>query len=486
MRKIPRPNIAQFARSESGSIMTIWAVSLAVFLGLLALTFDFGRMASTQSELQGYVDNVALAAAGELDGNADAIDRATVAAAQMISDTQTFGTGGTDLIGEDDYSISFHSQLPTAANDFLTTDPREARFVQIVSSGQNVDRGFSAAFVALTGEDGIEEGVGANAIAGYTQSACDITPFMYCIPSAEFRANDNIGAVIRLRAGGQEAGWGPGAFGFLDPSAGQTSTSGVCAGLQGANLDICLLGAAGERTGCFASNGVSIAAGQKVGNFQAAVNTRFDVFLGGAQQLRNKAEYAPAPNVIKGRIPGQSNTQCLAQVSLDAPTMGLPEDDCQTSGTCGRFGDGDWSTGRAAYVNANYGGIDPHPQAVTRYDYYLAEIAAAGGPSSTSPILNSPISTETGRPQCSPYQSTDPGRRVMVAAGIDCVNNPVSGGATNIPVKEFAEIFIIQPMGLDPLDMEKDLYVEILGSGGSALGGNSPDAIFRDVVRLYK
>jgi len=62
-----------------------------------ALSFDMGRVASTQSELQSFADNVALATAGELDGNADSITRAQAAAAAMITDTQTFGTNGQAL-----------------------------------------------------------------------------------------------------------------------------------------------------------------------------------------------------------------------------------------------------------------------------------------------------------------------------------------------------------------------------------------------------
>lgn len=69
-------------------MLVIWGVSFAVLFGIVALSFDLGRIAVTQTELQAYADNVALAAAGELDGKDDAIDRATAAAANLIADRQ--------------------------------------------------------------------------------------------------------------------------------------------------------------------------------------------------------------------------------------------------------------------------------------------------------------------------------------------------------------------------------------------------------------
>ncbi|SLN73902.1 hypothetical protein ROG8370_03638 [Roseovarius gaetbuli] len=52
-----------FKRSQDGYVLLIVALSLAAMIGFLALTFDFGRLATTQSELQSFVDNVALNAA---------------------------------------------------------------------------------------------------------------------------------------------------------------------------------------------------------------------------------------------------------------------------------------------------------------------------------------------------------------------------------------------------------------------------------------
>jgi hypothetical protein len=63
----PQP-ITRFAKdNEDGTFLVIWGIGLAVFLGLIALSFDLGRVGITQTDLQSYADSAALAAAGELD-----------------------------------------------------------------------------------------------------------------------------------------------------------------------------------------------------------------------------------------------------------------------------------------------------------------------------------------------------------------------------------------------------------------------------------
>jgi Flp pilus assembly protein TadG len=84
---------ARFARDERGAILILWALFLAVAFGFLALAFDLGRLATTQTQLQSFADQVALAAAGELDGRPGARDRARAAAENLVAGQQTFGQG---------------------------------------------------------------------------------------------------------------------------------------------------------------------------------------------------------------------------------------------------------------------------------------------------------------------------------------------------------------------------------------------------------
>jgi hypothetical protein len=221
-----------------------------------------------------------------------------------------------------------------------------------------------------------------------------------------------------------------------------------------------------------------------VGITNAALNTRFDMWSGAMASEKNNPIYAPAPNVIKGLSPkgGSACNWNNPQPSTD--TAALPRDDCFPG--CAPYGNGTWSTGRGNYVSKNYGAADPHPTATTRYQYYLAEIAAHGGTGSSSPILSG--RSETGRHMCSPNQSSDPERRVIIVAGIDCATNPINGKSTGVPVHQFVKMFLTEPVvdnGGSPSSL--DIYAEIIGSaGGPGSGSSMSGAIFHDVVQLYR
>jgi Putative Flp pilus-assembly TadE/G-like len=485
--------IQDFLAAEQGTILAVWAVAFAAIFGIVALSFDLGRISIVQTELQSYADNVALAAAGELDGRADAITRATDAAANLISDSQTFGNGDTTLSGAGDYSLTFLEELPasdTSAITVTTTDPAKAGYARVVVNASVIDLTFAAAFSALTGNAGLDNIANASAVAGMTQYACDVTPLMFCLPTPTpgnptYKANDNIGSMIRLRSGGSGAAWGPGDFGFLDPGKILVDDEGPCAGKSGVQLDACLIGAIGSITQCFALNGVDTEPGQKVGIEDAIFNVRFDIYKAIMNGKKNNPDYAPAPNVIKGIVP--SGGQCIGNNEAVSPdTLGLPRDGCFAAGTCSRYGDGNWAGGRAAYVSTNYAGVDPFPAANTRWQYYLAEIAAANLIGPDAPILNG--LAETGRAQCSANQSNNPERRIVIAAGIDCAANPINGSEVGVPVEEFFKLFLTEPVGDDGASPPNvDIWAEIVGSaGGSGAGSGAIASRFRDVVQLYR
>ena len=486
-------HLTALRRDNDGAILVFWGISIAVVLGIVAMSFDMGRIASTQSELQTYADNVALAAAGELDGKSDAITRATGAATNLFTDSQVFGSGSQTLSASD-FTLDFYASLPgsdqASVAAGLTTNPRNAIYARVVVAPKSVAFTFGAAFYGLTSTTAANNQVRAVAVAGFTQYACDITPMMFCIPSPSFDAANaaTIGDMIRLRSGGSGAAWGPGNFGFLEPSTLALDSTGNCAGAGGTGPTLrCVLGAVGSITHCFAVRGVDTEPGQKVGITNAALNTRFDMWSGAMASEKNNPVYAPAANVIKGIEP-KSGGACNwnnSQVTTD--TAALPRDDCFPG--CAPYGDGTWSSGRTTavtgYVAKNYGGTDPHQSALTRYEYYLAEIAAHGGGASSTPILTG--RSETGRPMCSVNQSADPERRVIVAAGIDCAANPIQGRATAVPVHQFVKMFITEPVVDNGQTNGLDIYAEIIGSaGGNGSGNNGSSGVFHDVVQLYR
>ena len=518
MRRLIRP---QWNRDpEAGSVLVFWGVAIVVLLGMVALSFDVGRISATQSELQSYADNLATAAAAELDGEDDSIDRAIAAVATLITDTQTFGEGGRQLTAAD-YDLVFFRRgsggpgTVISANPatlvYTAADQSAARYVRAVVGPRNVGTPFAAVLSLITGDALVSTDVGAQATAGLDEFACDITPLMFCIPQTDppWTADGNIGQMIRLRTGGQGAPWGPGNFGFLDPSSGTVTAGNACAGLNGAQLDVCLIAAERGAASCFNQEGVDTEPGQKSGRNASAFNVFFDIFDSTANNLDKNANYPAAPNVIKGIKP-KGGGKCIQGNYEMSGALPLPRDDCFYGSTCdegNRIGDGVWSTRRADYITANHDGDDPTEDfalpgdyAGTRFEMYRAEVKAAAGGKLTT------VGNEDGLPSCTKNVS-DINRRVLVAAGIDCTRNPVSGRAEDVPVYEFVRIFLTEPVGYPPTKTKKtvknnqgedvvvedyffddseafDIHVEVLGTAEeeTAIG----PALIRKVVRLVE
>lgn len=472
-----------FARSEDGAILVLWALFLAVAFGFLALAFDLGRVATTQTQLQSFADQVALAAAGELDGRADSITRANMAAANLIAGTQTFASGSQSL-GAGDFTLTFLRTLPADdgadAPAAVTTDGRLARYVRVDVARRTVFTPFAHINARLTGNSRLSGGISASATAGFTAWACDVTPLFFCVPDQSWRAANHVGRQIQLRSGGQGAAWGPGNFGFLDVSSLPIDSSGPCAGLNGAQLYRCLVGAERAVTACIETrSGVDTQPGQRVG-LAEAFNTRFDIYQGSMQSLRSNPAYRPAPNTIQGTVP-RGNNACRGNNTDPSDAMPLPRDANLTAGN--RFGNGVWN--RAGYVGQNHGGAYPPGTSATstRYQMYLAEITAAAGrlPPNNVPL---PGFNETGAPRC--YNGgapSAPDRRVVVAAAIDCAANDIRGSSTNIVPLEYVRLFMTEPVQSSGNDT--DIMVEVVGSAGGAGSGNL-NGIFQDFIQLYR
>ena len=504
--------IQRFWKDEAGTIAVLWGTSMVAFLGFLAITLDVGRLSTTHSELQSFADNVALAAAGELDGRNDAITRSTNAAANMISDSQTFANGSKTLSGSADYTLTFHSALPasdlTPLGADATTDPNRAKFVEVVLTPKALSMNLASAMDKLLGGNGFATtDVKAEAVAGYTQAACDISPLMFCLPP-NWESTLGVGDQMLLRSGGGGAAWGPGNFGFIDLATFEDS-SGVCAD-EGGNKLACLIAAQSQITKCVLTNGLTTEPGQKVGITNAAFNVRFDIFRAVLNGEKNNPDFAPAPNVTKGIKPKGGGSCIQGNEDPTTDTMALGRDTCLTAGTCGgsnRFGDGVWD--RAGYLDLNHdladgtadgSGSDAHLPALTgtdvqyagtRFGMYLREIAYGNtnpySPPNADAILD-PSLQETGRPMCSSQMSTDPARRVITAAGVDCATTTISGSTSNVPVTKFVSVFLTEPVGSDSSSPPSfDIHGEIVGFPDVAGGGAGGfGGIFRDVVQLYR
>lgn len=422
-----RRAIGDFARKEDGSLLIFFSVCIIAILGIVALSFDMGRRASTQTDMQSYADNVALAAAGELDGQPDSITRARAAAQTAINaanETLKAGASGTTatLTFNVNTDLIFYSTLPatdapgsfTVANleaskytlpsTGTTTDPTAAVYVGVRLNTVNVDWLFGNIF----GSGNLPSAaVGAVAVAGNTAFTCDVAPLMFCLPRNPSGATvfPSVGDAVQLQTVGQGADWFPGNFGFLDVSwLAANAAASPCAGLTPeSRFQACLL--ARGISACFNSRDVDVQTGQRTGQEAASFNLPFGFVRGSMNGMFNgrNAEpislYAAGPHTVSGiEANGGCNNFSPSEFTPPGTTtaiplsMPFPLDDCHNTNSCpnGRFGNGNWSTNRTTYVNTNYTEYDNAGNVVTagnffdfpttnmtRYQYYQREIERA-------------------------------------------------------------------------------------------------------------
>jgi hypothetical protein len=370
-----RRQLQRFFGAERGALLVFFAMCCAAIFLIAALSFDLGKRASTQAELQTYADNVALAAAGELDGMPGAIARATTAANQLIRDSHTFGEGNRDLTGPDDFTLSFYADLPT--NETLWTasldrelpeNDRSARFARVEVTPVSVDWSFARILTVFSSAPLPDSNVAAEATAGFSGMACDTTPVFFCMPPAQTGVDtdgvwdpaNHIGDTIKLTtASGAASNWGPGSMGFID-IGGAVDTASPCFGAIGPELYNCLSTVATRRTQCIENGALSLQDGEVEDISERYFNVRMDRYLPGVRVLRNNAGFPASPIVTKPFTDSGMCTPSGGDPSTQATDF-LP-DDCFASGGAGctsfngdlRVGDGNWNNARITYVDTNY------------------------------------------------------------------------------------------------------------------------------------
>lgn len=472
--------LQNFHKCEDGGILVFWAMTLVIFMGFLALIFDFGRLATTHSELQSYADSVSLAAAAELDGTADAITRARTAANALITDTQTYADGETNLVAADIVTLKFFTPAPDGTFSsnpaFETTNPRTARYVAAEVADHSVSLGFGAAFSTLSGNSFGNDSTSAGAVAGFALEACNVAPVAACLPILDFDASTSIGQTLELQTSVNLTNLIPGQLSAVRTLTNSLDGLSICAGLLGANLEACLIAARQPETACSGQGGLELSADLSGSDLLSALNTRFGQFSGLASGLAGDPDFSAAPNVLTGLT--NALGLCLPlNISPNLSDIGLPADDCFAAGTCSVQGNGGWSQGRQAYINANYGGNDPFPSAQTRFEFYQAEISAAAAVTGL-PSLGGLLGFTPNL--CAPQANQDPTRRLMVVAGIDCLSASVDATITTPPVQQFFEVFTLGPAenGI--------LQVEITACLGGDCGTGNLGTEVHDIVRLVQ
>ncbi len=533
-----------FLKTEDGGVAIYVALVSAVIIGFGALVVDLGRLFTLQTELQNAADVAALAGAAELDGTSTAITRARAAATTAlvtassptgILNFQTFASGGAGVTFDPNADIRFLSSLPATDDDpitasHLTTDPRNAFYIEVTARPRQIDYLLAPALAARLGGDGQGPTSGqadAVAVAGFNSVVCKFPPLMICNP-AEADVN-KIGAgfevipgqLIQLKTKGGSGHWGPGNFGLLQPPSGNMGAKQTTEELASSTPSGCFSARVDTRPGAVApvSNGI---------------NVRFDMYdnpyFGGAE--KNDSQYKPAPNVIKGKFYKNNklctyddvgNSPCpdgatppkgrpmpihacfatpggCASQGWIHPRFQPPADDNQAAQEI--FWADYWASNHPGdSLNALYSAINPDGGVLTRLEMYnwensankipLGDVDGDGTPGEPGAPLGSSgtggdegestATGENGNPMnYGGSEAPDPTRRDMPVAVINCIaDGPINGQEIDVPVVAFAKMFLTH---VAEGGSNQVIYAEMVG----VLQPGIDDEILHDIVQLYR
>jgi Flp pilus assembly protein TadG len=271
----PLLDFSRFRKDESGSILVLFAVSIAVLLGLMALIYDIGRLGATKAELQSYADSVALTAAAELDGYPDAITRAQKAGNQLISGKQTFGTGAKTLAGAASVTLTYFRPDNSGKFDrsLTTSNPKLARFVEAKATPLDVKNWFARAANAASADSTT---AAATSVAGFELRACNATPVAVCL-SADVKADVTVGQSFNLSASVGVPNLQVGRFAPVDLASNLLDGLSVCA--TAADVKACLLASKSPADVCMKPGGFKLDVNLNASKLSTALNDRLQGLL---------------------------------------------------------------------------------------------------------------------------------------------------------------------------------------------------------------
>ena len=525
---------------RDGAVAATVALSLFALIAIGGVAFDYARMASLDTELQNAADQAALAGVSQLDGLTGACARATSAARALITNRTLMSNdgGATEIAIPNEPACDVTGLIrfyQDAGKTIAATSDTNAKFMQVQVSPRT-------AFYALTPIVAAFSSGPLNAIAfaGLGSAICKTPPVMICNPQ-ETGANTNfdiasfVGVGIKNVSVGNGSGtWVPGNFGYLQNAGGSNGAPGLREAL----------GWNAPPGNCVKATGVDTKTGASV-SVTDALNTRFDIY--DANVACPSGGTCPASiNSVKDVVRGASangnnsckihnsgwglgstyygsgtmpNSATVAMPITSTPaSMGHPRDMCHAvdpavSGACtGPVGNGLWD--RDAYFRVNYRrsngtywdsdqwkantGLGATP---TRYQVYEWEIARIGqsidgvsvlGPNPAGATGNTPVkygqsvcSAGQGFPPISPTATT-PDRRKLSVAVINCIQHGVSGNSTSVPVKEWLDVFLVEPSLNRDRTNTGDIYIEVIGRTNNATDEGAVQLVKKSVPYLIE
>jgi hypothetical protein len=279
-------------------------------------------------------------------------------------------------------------------------------------------------------------------------------------------------------------------------------------------MDASVLNAFNTRFDVFA-NGNPTCPGQLGGTCSPAINTRKDLVCdpNNSDTLCKNDTWIEPANPYHPRLDSSGNPQPLDSTSSYPTIMGYPRDLCHATlrndQKCGIKGSGIWD--RDAYFKVNYGqpdeaawraqlGLASGSPAPTRYQVYQWEMGNTsvnvGGVNRGIAIPQKISSSQeafsypaTGRAGAA-ASATQPDRRKISAAVLNCQALNAHGKTSDVPVPTWLEVFLVEPAfnrgsGPSAYTDQKDIYVEVIGTT-TASTNNAGQVVRRDVPYLIK
>lgn len=522
-------------RDTEGSVAPTVALSLIALIGAGGLAFDYAQMATLDTELQQAADQAALAAATQLDGQTNARARATAAAHQLVSNLALFANKGQSrsLNATGDFTVAFCSTYDDdVANAYpesataptgctLATTDAAAKVAVVTMSGRTSYFALTPVVGALSSGN-----LTAQAAAHVGSAICKVPPVMICNPDEPVGNTNELldfnparGTGLRLVTGNATV---PGNFGWLEAGLGNGTQAlagelgyntplGPCQAITGVTtktgMDTAVLNAFNTRFDVYA-NGNTTCPSQGGGTCSPSVNTRKDLTCeekDGAckNDTWNPVTYDPP------YVGGVAQPLGSASTPVYPKIMGYPHDLChsgkQSTHTCGIKGSAVWDVD--AYFWVNYGwdnatwrakmGMTGTTAIPARWDVYQWEISNpthsgnkgidhSQDTGSGQYAFSRPATGRAGVAQ----STSQPDRRTIAVATLNCRALDVKGKTTNVGVAAWLKVFLVEPAikrgnGSDLYSDTKDIYIEFIEKS-QAQDDDFSEVVRRDVPYLIK
>jgi len=501
--------LQQLWTRTDGAVAPTVALSLVGLIAAGGIAFDYAHLASLDTELQQAADQAALAAATQLDGQPNAIARATAAAQNLITNSAYFASDGastTVTVPTLVFCSKFDDSVAdTAAACTTTTADSAARIVWVKVGGRTAD--YALTPIAAAFRSGT---VGGEAVAGLNSAVCKEPPVMMCNPNsnpASFNVDSFVGKGMRLVTHDPTAGGGayvPGDFGYLDVGAGKNDLGKLMG--YGSPPDNCVdvtnpstePGDPASVINAFNTRFDIFESGDNIGCFGSSLcppslNSRKDVVMndsppytkkncgivtspGGKGWAVSNSPYRPdaSPTLSDGVT---ANPNYVGAYKNTPDAMGYPRDECHAtslSGTCtgGRIGTGDWDID--AYWRVNHpdsavvvdaaSGLKGYPTSLntdvrtaypsavdstrsypTRYQVYRWEMANAAAQLPIAGRAVAGAGTDFGQAVCRPGAAPAATKADRRTIPIAVVNCTGLSGAKPVNPIDWIDAFLIQP-----------------------------------------